>query len=58
MNGQSTDMRQIAAAYAKKILHDPERQVRLEFDGEQLDPDEQMQGTEIEDMDIVIVHVA
>lgn len=32
--------------------------VTLEFDGEPLEPDEQVQNTEIEELDIVNVHIS
>lgn len=54
---QSTDIRKIATAFAKRALNDPERQVRLEFDGEELNPDELVRDTEIEDMNVIDVYM-
>ena len=47
----------MASAYRTNQLKDNTQNVRLEFDGDELEPDDEVQNTELTDLDCVEVHV-
>ena len=54
---QTTQFSKIIAAYCKQHNIDTDRSVSVEFDGDRLDPEDEVQSTEISDMDCVEVHI-
>ncbi|KAK3710286.1 hypothetical protein LTR37_010352 [Vermiconidia calcicola] len=53
----TTPFSKLIAAYRKTFQLDSGQSVSLEFDGERLNPDDEVQSTEISDMDCLDVHV-
>ena len=55
---QDTPLWKIEGAFRKSKLNDDQSlKVRLEFDGDQLDPNAKVQSTDISDTDIIHVYV-
>ena len=55
---QTTTFSRIAGAFRKSCLdNDQSMKVRLEFDGDPLDPNAQVQATEVSDADVIDVYV-
>jgi hypothetical protein len=54
---QSTTFVRIIRAVRKTFRVSDQQTVSLDWDGDALDPDKAIQDTEIEDMDVVDVHI-